>query len=48
MLENVLKIQSLKEMLEFQHWKRGYEIYTKKKFKPEIKPIIKNLPDELY
>ena len=48
MLEHVLKIQPLKEILEFQHWKRGYETYTKKKFKPEIKPIIKNLQDELY
>ena len=43
MLEHVLKIQSLKEILEFQDWKRGYEIDMKKKekFKPEIKPIIK-------
>ena len=48
MLEHVLKIQPLKEILEFQDWKRGYQIYTKKKFKPEIKPIIKNLQDELY
>ena len=48
MLEHVLKIQPLKEILEFQDWKRGYETYTKKKFKPEIKPIIKNLQDELY
>ena len=31
MLEHVLKIQPLKEILEFQHWKRGYETYTKKK-----------------
>ena len=52
MLEHVLKIQTLKEILEFQDWKRGYESYTKlirnsyvkkKKFKPEIKPIIRNL-----
>ena len=42
MLEHVLKIQPLKEILEFQDWKRGYETYTKKKFKPEIKSIIKN------
>ena len=48
MLEHVLKIQPLKEVLEFQHSKRGYEIYTKKNFKPEIKPFIKNLQDELY
>ena len=48
MLEHVLKIQPLKEILEFQDWKRGYKTYTKKKFKPEIKPIIKNLQDELY
>ena len=48
MLEHVLKIQPLKEILEFQYWKRGYETYTKKKFKPKIKPIIKNLQDELY
>ena len=42
-LEHVLKIQSLKEILEFQDWKRGYEIdmKIKEKFKPEIKPIIK-------
>ena len=48
MLEHVLKIQPLKEILEFQDWKRGYETYTKKKIKPEIKPIIKNLQDKLY
>ena len=48
MLEHVLKIQPLKEILEFQDWKRGYETYTKKKFRPEIKPIITNLPDELH
>ena len=48
MLEHVLKIQPLKEILEFQDWKRGYENYTKKNFKPEIKPIIKNLQDEFY
>ena len=48
MLEHVPKIQPLKEILEFQDWKRGYETYTKKKkIKPEIKPIIKNLQDEL-
>ena len=48
MLEHVLKIQPLKEILEFQDWKRGYETYTKKKkIEPEIKPIIKNLQDEL-
>ena len=48
MLEHVLKIQPLKEILEFQDLKRGYETYTKKKLKPEIKPIIKNLQGELY
>ena len=48
MLEHVLKIQPLKEILEFDDWKRGYETYTKKMFKPEIKPIIKNLQVELY
>ena len=46
-LEHILKIQPLKEILEFQDWK-GYESNTKKKFKPEIKPIITNLQDELY
>ena len=45
MLEHVLKIQPLKEILEFQDLK---ETYTKKMFRPEIKPIIKNLQDELY
>ena len=29
MLEHALKIQTLKEILEFQDWKRGYESYTK-------------------
>ena len=29
MLEHVLKIQPLKEILEFQDWKRGYETYAK-------------------
>ena len=48
MLEHVLKIQPLKEILEFEAWKRGYETYTKKKFKLEFKPITKNLQDELY
>ena len=32
MLEHVLKIQPLKEILEFQDWKRGYKTYTKKKY----------------
>ena len=26
-----LKIEQIKEILEFQDWKRGYETYTKKK-----------------
>ena len=30
MLEHVLKILPLKEIIEFQDWKRGYETYTKK------------------
>ena len=30
MLEYVLKIQLLKEILEFQDWKRGHETYMKK------------------
>ena len=60
MLEHVLKIQPLQEILEFQDWKRGYETYTKlirnlyetytkkKTFRLEIKPIIRNLQDQLY
>ena len=48
MPEHVLKTQPLKEILEFQDWKRGHENYTKKKFIPEIKPIIKNLQDKVY
>ena len=32
MQEHVLKIQPLKEVLEFQDWKRGYKTYTKKKY----------------
>ena len=48
MLEHVLKIQPFKKILEFQDWRRGHETYAKKKFKPEIKPIIKTLQDELY
>ena len=40
MLEHVLKIQPLKEILEFQDWKRGYETYTKQKQK-QLKPEIK-------
>ena len=32
MLEYFLKIQPLKEILEFQDWKKGYETYTRKKF----------------
>ena len=49
MLEHALKLQPFKEILAFQDWKRGYETYTKlirqKKFKPEIKPIIRNLQE---
>ena len=48
MQEHVLKIQPLKEILEFQDWKKAYEVYTKKKIEKEIKPIIKNLQHELY
>ena len=31
MVGHFLKIQPIKEILEFQDWKRGYEVYTKKK-----------------
>ena len=31
MVGHFLKIQQIKETLEFQDWKRGYETYTKKK-----------------
>ena len=48
MLGHFLKILSLKEILEFQDWKKDYETSTKKKFKPAIKPMIGNLQDELY
>ena len=50
MLGHFLKIPSLKEILEFQDWKKDYETSTKKKkkFKPAIEPMIGNLQDELY
>ena len=42
--EHFLKIQALKEILEFQDWIRGYETYTEKQyFKPEINLITKHL-----
>ena len=49
MLQNFLKLPPLKKILEFQDWKKDCETYTKKEeFKPETKPIIENLQDELY
>ena len=36
------------KILEFQDWKRLRSIYKKENFKPEIKPMIENLQDELY
>ena len=49
MLGHFLKIPSLKKILEFQDWKKDYEASKKKKkFKPDIKPMIRNLQDELY
>ena len=35
-----LKISPLKKILEFQNWRKDY--------KPEIKPMMENLQDELY
>ena len=48
-LGHFLKIPPLKKILEFQDWKkkRIMKLLQKKKFKPEIKPMIKNLQDEL-
>ena len=49
MLEHVLKIQPLKEIFRISRLKKRLRnLHEKKKFKPEIKPIIKNLQDELY
>ena len=31
MVGHFLKLQLVKEILEFQDWKKGYETYTKKK-----------------
>ena len=51
MLGHFLKIPPLKKILEFQDKKKDYETYSKKNFvnfKPEIKPTIEDLQDELY
>ena len=40
MLEHLLKIQTLKEILEFQEWKKVTKPIKKENFKPEIKLII--------
>ena len=47
MLELFRKAPPLKK-LEFRNWKKDYEICTKRKFEPKIKPLIENLQDELY
>ena len=39
MLEHLLKIQTLKEILEFQEWKKVAKPIKKENFKPEIKLI---------
>ena len=41
MLEHVLKIQPLKEILEFQDLKRGYETYTKKSSNQKLNQLSK-------
>ena len=49
MLGNFLKIPTLKKILKFHDWKKDYESSTKKEnLKPETKPMIQNLQDELY
>ena len=49
MLGHFLKIQPLKKILEFQDWKKRLRSsYRKWNFKPEIKPMIEDLQDELY
>ena len=51
MLELFLEIRPLKKILKFHDWKKAAKIIQKPKqtnFKPEIKPIIENLQDELY
>ena len=40
MLEHLLKIQTLKEILEFQEWKKVTKPIKKENFKLEIKLII--------
>ena len=46
-LKLVLKIPPLKKIIEFEK-KRLRNLYKKENFKPEIKPMIAKLQDELY
>ena len=48
MLEHVLKFNHSKKYQKFKTEKEVTKPIRKKKIKPEIKPIIKNLQDELY
>ena len=44
-----LKIPSPKKILEFNEWTKTLQsLYKKENFKPETKPMIKNLQEKLY
>lgn len=48
MLGHFLKIQQLKERLEFQGGKRLQKLYKKEKFSPDIKSMIQSIQDDIY
>ena len=43
-----LKIPPLEKILEFQDRKKTRKLYKKENFKPEFKPVIENLQDEVF
>ena len=48
MLRYFLNIPQLKKIYNFKNEIRLQNLYKKENFKPEIKPMIENLQDELY
>ena len=48
MLERFKNVSPLKKILDFQNQKKAMKFVQKETFQPKIKPMIRNLLNELY
>ena len=48
MLERFKNVSLLKKILDFQNQKKAMKFVQKETFQPKIKPMIRNLLNELY